>query len=672
MIIVIFKVFNRIIIKSKLFTIKLLDFTNVVYFYDKFVFNPIVEKSRFNYNLISKNSSNYLKKNQNINKNKDIIDHKFRLLGSNKVQVRYLTRDKMQEDFQYKFFHDPSYIKKLKQDIQRSLGSNNLQMNYEPIDWQLDFISGYRWSQKTWYMDIKVFNIPKADIKVPWELSRMQHLPKLAINYFLDKKNEDNAKECVFQITDWIMNNKVRYGVNWRTSMEVAIRACNLLLTLELIKDSKYIDSKFIFILKKSLIEHGQHIMKNLEKSFYFRGHNHYMANVVGLIFLGVCIDSKFSKRWLKFGLKEFYKSIDNQFKDDGGNFEGSSYYHRLVFEMVFYTLTLIKKNESYIKKYIGSDFLIPNKIMVKFYKSYHFLKSIVAPNGKLFQYGDNDSGKFFDYLSVDEIGFNKNLLRLAGGSSSKGGVEQSALGLFINLKDQSNFFEIKTDKHNSYRISKEAIYYPKSKFYIYSNSIYSVICVLRPSFLGHTHNDLFSFELFLQNKPIIVDGGSFCYTSDLKMRDKFRNTINHNTLFLKDKEQNILDGVVSMKGLSFPNIKKIFKDGFIASHNGYEIEHERHFNFYDNEIKIKDNYKGESYLSLNLAPNLKYQKNKSNEIQLYNSGSQLSLKVAELEFIEHQEGFYSSGYGKRIKNLRLIFKRKSSETEVTFKFLGR
>ena len=27
--------------------------------------------------------------------------------------------------------------------------------NYTPIDWQLDFKSGYRWSESTWYKNIK-------------------------------------------------------------------------------------------------------------------------------------------------------------------------------------------------------------------------------------------------------------------------------------------------------------------------------------------------------------------------------------------------------------------------------------------------------------------------------------------------------------------------------------
>ena len=59
--------------------------------------------------------------------------------------------------------------------------------DYVPIDWQLDFKSGYRWSESTWSKKIRYGDKPGADVKVPWELARMQHLPQLAWAYALLK-----------------------------------------------------------------------------------------------------------------------------------------------------------------------------------------------------------------------------------------------------------------------------------------------------------------------------------------------------------------------------------------------------------------------------------------------------------------------------------------------------
>ncbi|HEX2189489.1 MAG TPA: hypothetical protein VHG51_11355, partial [Longimicrobiaceae bacterium] len=56
---------------------------------------------------------------------------------------------------------------------------------YLPVDWQLDFKSGFRWSERTWSADVPYGHLPGVDVKVPWELARMQHLPQLATAYAL-------------------------------------------------------------------------------------------------------------------------------------------------------------------------------------------------------------------------------------------------------------------------------------------------------------------------------------------------------------------------------------------------------------------------------------------------------------------------------------------------------
>ena len=53
-----------------------------------------------------------------------------------------------------------------------------------------------------------------VDVKVPWELSRFQHLNILGQAYVLTRDNK-YAEEFADQITDWIKNNPVCFGVNW-------------------------------------------------------------------------------------------------------------------------------------------------------------------------------------------------------------------------------------------------------------------------------------------------------------------------------------------------------------------------------------------------------------------------------------------------------------------------
>ena len=82
------------------------------------------------------------------------------------------------------------------------------------IDWHVDPKSAYRWPKK-FYTELFPVSRPAngADVKLPWELSRMQHLPTLGQAYRLTGK-EYYARELVAQITHWLDDNPCLLGVN--------------------------------------------------------------------------------------------------------------------------------------------------------------------------------------------------------------------------------------------------------------------------------------------------------------------------------------------------------------------------------------------------------------------------------------------------------------------------
>ena len=586
------------------------------------------------------------------------LNHEFNLLGSGWKNLKYNSyKTNGNENI-----HSSTIINE-KMSVLLNFDINSIK-KYQPIDWQLDFKSGFRWSEKTWYMDVPIGKELGTDIKVPWELSRLQHLPQLALLYKKDSGKEHLARECVLQITDWIVSNRIRFGVNWRTSMEVGIRACNMLLTYELIRDSKYITKEFKKLFERSLYEHGNHIKNNLETSYFFHGHNHYMANIVGLIFLGISTNNKDSEGWLKFGIKEFNKAINYQFYEDGGNFEGSAYYHRLVLEMVLHTVILISNNSEKVKSVIGHEEIFNKKTSEKIHNAFLFFKHIITPDYSLFQYGDNDSGRLFNLTGQTDKNINKFITDL--GNSFFYQQKPSISNLFIkNKEEQGSIFETKkfTD---TYKTKLTGKLFPDSKIYVFNNTVYSSLVVLRPTTLGHTHNDLFSFELNAFGKPFIVDSGSYCYTSNNELRNEFRSTFNHNTLWVKGVEQNEFIDPFSIKCKSFSTIHKFNKNSIEASHDGYTKEHRRNFKFKKNSIEIIDKFAGESYISLNIAPEIKIVIEDS-KIILKHDENVINLHLTEVSETKVVEGFYSEQYGKRINNKRIILKRKSEFSKLIF-----
>src|SRR5262249_62045769 len=61
--------------------------------------------------------------------------------------------------------------------------------------------------------------------------------------------------------------------------------------------------------------------------------------------------------------------------------------------------------------------------------------------------------------------------------------------------------------------------------------------------FGNHKHNDQLSFEYHPDGAALVVDPGSYVYTSDADARNRFRGTSSHNTLSVDGVEQNEFKG---------------------------------------------------------------------------------------------------------------------------------
>ena len=189
------------------------------------------------------------------------------------------------------------------------------------IDWHADFKSGYRWDPARHYLFVPHGHVPGTDIKVPWELSRGQHLPVLAQAYLLTGEQR-YASEIVEQIADWIAKNPPGYGVNWACPMEAAVRAVNWLWAIALIAESPAVTSDWLADALLSLVAHGRHIMENLERRSDGVTTNHYLADIVGLLHLGLCLpECCDGRRWRDFALQELVREMDCQVLDDGVHF---------------------------------------------------------------------------------------------------------------------------------------------------------------------------------------------------------------------------------------------------------------------------------------------------------------------------------------------------------------
>lgn len=622
-------------------------------------------------------------------------NHIFSLLGSGDVRVDYKLRTKGLEGYRYDMNLSEEEYLSIKGKVQLELEKIfQKSIEYEPMDWQVDFKSGYRWSEKTYYKFIKFGHKLGADIKVPWELSRMQHLIQLALAYHSTKK-EECAEEIIKQIVDWILTNRYKFGVNWRCTMDVAIRVANWVFSINLIKD--YINNLplegkeyFYKIFYKSLYQHGDFIIRNLEWSEDLTS-NHYLSDIAGLLVLAVFTENIFKEagEWKAFAINELKKEMFKQVYPDGTNFEASTCYHRLVLELFFYSTFFAVQNEKYKIKNEKKDLLssvddyktitediFDKDYVARLYKMFDAILYLLKPNGRMPQIGDNDNGQFIK-LYPREVLDMRYLLVLGAVffKEPKWKIKE----FFNSDKDIAEVMILCGEKEveiwnslewNSLKnISSKA--FSDSGWYVMRNNKDYCIISCGPNGHngkgGHCHNDKLSFELCIEGEDIIVDPGTYVYTPLPEWRNKFRSTAYHNTVIIDGKEQNRF----SENNLFFMENDNVIKIDKWKTFKGYDIlevvyskqkrikdsiSHCRQFIFNKKEkqLKMVDTFKGNGKhrfeWSFVLSPNFE------GDLKIRSE----SPKFKQIQW-QKKSSFYSPEYGviKRTDKLTTIIESK-------------
>lgn len=266
---------------------------------------------------------------------------------------------------------------------------------YTPIDWHLDFKSGYRWQPDCWYRDVTFGKLPGVDIKVPWELARMQHLPMLAWAFGLTVGSDITAangyrREFRNQILDFLSANPPRYGVNWYSTMDVAIRLVNWLVAFDLFRAfGAVFDDEFEKGFVRAVYEHTRHCVRNLEFSLSGRN-NHYLADIAGIFIAAAYLPAdKESGRWLSFAGKELVREMDYQFTAEGTSGESSTMYHCLATEMMLWCGLFSRALQEEKRS------VFPQTFWERLERALEFIQDSMKPNKEVPQIGDCDSGRF-------------------------------------------------------------------------------------------------------------------------------------------------------------------------------------------------------------------------------------------------------------------------------------
>ncbi|MCX6647122.1 MAG: alginate lyase family protein, partial [bacterium] len=373
------------------------------------------------------------------------------------------------------------------------------------------------------------------DVKYVWELSRLQHFPRLALAYRLTGEKK-YARALIEQTEDWIRNNPVGFGANWVCTMDVSIRAANLAYAFAILGEFHF-ESDFAVELVGNLIAHGRFIGNHLEWSDEITG-NHYLANIAGLAILGCLLAQSVPEAsdWVEFAQQELTEEIKKQVYPDGWDFEASTGYHRLALEcFLIPAIFLDRIGKRMAKEYIA-----------KLIHMGAFARDIAMPDGSFPLIGDNDSGLFMS-LQPSPLNDLNYLIELTaaytGDSSLKPVIHLEGLvpeTLWLTVEaGWVRWCELRPSERP--RTSE----YQDGGLHIVKSADLRDMCTFRLGPVGqkgaggHAHNDQLSITIWFNSKPVVVDPGTGCYTANFEKRNSYRLSAIHSVISVDGEEQN-------------------------------------------------------------------------------------------------------------------------------------
>jgi len=402
----------------------------------------------------------------------------------------------------------------------------------EAIEWNRDPLSGFSWPLD-YHADINLIRKDGSDARVVWELNRLSHFITLGRAYAVTN-DVTFSKEFFQQLNSWRAQNPTARGVNWNCAMEVALRAINLLAAFQLFLRAPEMDDLALKDFLKLFDQHGAHIQRNLEFS-HIANSNHYLADVTGLLWLGVTLpELQSASEWRDFGLRELLREMDQQLCPDGADNEASTGYHRLKAEMFLYSFVLCHLN--------GID--IDEKYWSKLRAMIEYVRAYTRPDGKAPLIGDSDSGQVLPV--VRRRGDDHSYLLAVGAAVFQephfkvAGTETEELLWVLGERGVSDYEGLVPGEAPASRA------FPHAGTYILrQDDLYLLFNASDSGINGrgsHGHNDALSIEVSANGTAFIIDPGSYIYTSNLRERHLFRSAAYHSTVQVDGQEQNTID----------------------------------------------------------------------------------------------------------------------------------
>lgn len=464
--------------------------------------------------------------------------------------------------------------------------------------WNAGFQTGNEWPEEPFSKTLNISQrVDIGDIRTNWELNRHYQFSALAKSYYCTR-DEQYFIELKKLFNDWNEHNLYLHGVEWTSTMELAIRVNSWVYMLGFMTKAKCNDE----IIEK--INHGILVMTDYiikHRSRFSSANNHLIVEMYAVAVVGILTDYS---PWKCEAIKILTEELPKQNYSDGVNKEMSLHYQSFVMEAYGLLCLLMMKNRIEIPE-IWKTYLASMS---------EFLADSIDESGLAIEFGDCDEGKILD---------------LKGNIKNHYQYVLNLMNCILDMKyTDSEWHE------NLYWIvpaqlsSEKTRYVPplvrcrrKGGYTFLRSKDRRILIGIDHAALGfgsiaaHGHADALSFQMLVDGLPIFVDSGTYIYHCDLNTRNAFRKTENHNTVTVGGKDQSEMLGPFLWGKRANCRLVYVDKEKGIleVEHNGYyPTLVRRRFELLDNGLKIYDNVNSTFKCSFILPCEVKINTNKN------------------------------------------------------------
>lgn len=387
-----------------------------------------------------------------------------------------------------------------------------------------------------------------GDCKYLWEPNRHAELVTLAQTWRLTRQDR-YAQGCRELLESWMEQCPYPLGINWTSSLELAIRLVNWSFAWHLLEGSRSplfegtSGEAFRRRWLDSIYRHCHFISHHL--SLYSSANNHLLGELLGLSVGAITWPMWFeSGKWLDRAWKGFERAALVQTAPDGVNREQATWYHHEVADMMLIAGLVGRTN--------GLNF--GSAYWERLESMLDFIASIMDRGGHVPAFGDSDDALIVQLDPTGKFDAYRSLLATGAVLFSRGDLKVKA-GVF----DDKSRWLLGDDGAQCFEaISVSGVVLPPRRefthggYYVLGESFETdsevrIVADVAPlgylSIAAHGHADALAFTLSAGGREFLVDAGTYAYHTQKRWRDYFRGTSAHNTLRLDGADQSISGG---------------------------------------------------------------------------------------------------------------------------------